>query len=87
MGPSWGISLNRSMIFIWSMEWIEGERPDFLQLSPLAISSTLQVFGGALLLRPTSVYAEDLVVDDDAQRQKVKHVCEIMPYVGIAVFA
>lgn len=40
-----------------------------------------------MFLMPTSVYAEDLVIDDDAQRQKVKHVCEIMPHIGIAVFA
>lgn len=71
---------------------MEGERPVFTTLAVSNLQHFLSlpscpVFGGALLLRPTSVYAEDLVVDDDAQRQKVKHVREIMPYVGIAVFA
>jgi hypothetical protein len=40
-----------------------------------------------LALRPTSVDAEDLVINDDTQRQKVKHICEVMPYVGITVLA
>ena len=29
---------------------------------------------------------EDLVIDDHAQGQEVKHICEVMPYIGIAVF-
>lgn len=35
----------------------------------------------------TSVNAENLVVDDDAQRQKIKHVGKIMPYIGIAILS
>jgi hypothetical protein len=33
----------------------------------------------------TSVYAKDLIVDDNAQSEKVKHVGEVVPHVGIAV--
>lgn len=33
------------------------------------------------------MHAEYLVINDHAQRQVVKHVCKIVPYVGIAVFA
>lgn len=35
----------------------------------------------------TSVDAEYLVVDNDAQRHKVKHVGKVVPHVGISVFA
>src|ERR1051326_9615302 len=34
----------------------------------------------------TAVDAEYLVVDDDRERQEVKHVGEVVPYVGIPVF-
>lgn len=34
----------------------------------------------------TAVYAEDLVVDHHAQSQEIKHVGEIVPDVGVAVF-
>ena len=34
----------------------------------------------------TSVYTKDLVIYHDAERQKVKHVCKVMPDVGIAIF-
>ncbi len=30
---------------------------------------------------------KDLIVDDDAQGEKIKHVRKIMPDVGVAVFA
>lgn len=33
------------------------------------------------------MYAEDLVVDDDRQRQEVEHVCEIVPHVCVAVLS
>ena len=33
------------------------------------------------------MYAEDLVVDDNRQRQKVKHVGEIVPHIRIAVLS
>lgn len=33
------------------------------------------------------MYAEDLVVDHDGQSEKVKHVCEVVPHVRIAVFS
>lgn len=35
----------------------------------------------------TSVDAEYLVVDDDAEGEVVKHVGEVVPYVGVAVLA
>lgn len=41
------------------------------------------VYAGA----QAAMNAEDLVVDDDRQREKVEHVREIMPYVRVAVFA
>lgn len=34
-----------------------------------------------------AVDAEDLVVDDDAEGQEVEHVGEVVPHVGVAVFA
>lgn len=37
--------------------------------------------------RQAAVYAEDLVVDDNREGQKVKHVGEVVPDVGVAVFA
>ena len=33
------------------------------------------------------MYAEDLVIDDDGERQEVEHVGKIVPYIGIAVLA
>jgi hypothetical protein len=48
------------------------------------------VWGGELSGRRggrTSVDAEDLVVDDHAECQKVKHIGEVMPDVGVAVLA
>ena len=32
------------------------------------------------------MHTKDLVVDDHTQRQEVKHVCKVVPYVGVAVF-
>jgi hypothetical protein len=29
IGPSWGISRKRSIILIWSIEWMDGESPAF----------------------------------------------------------
>lgn len=33
------------------------------------------------------MHAEDLIVDDDTEGEEVEHVCEVVPDVGIAVFA
>lgn len=33
------------------------------------------------------MYAKDLVIDDDAERQEVEHVGEIVPYVCIAILS
>ena len=35
----------------------------------------------------SAVHAEDLVIDDDGQRQEIKHVGEVVPDIGVAVFA
>lgn len=37
--------------------------------------------------RETSVKTEDLVVDERGKRQEVEQVCEVLPDVGVAVFA
>lgn len=37
--------------------------------------------------RQTSMYAEDIVIYDDGECEEVEHVCEVVPDVGIAVFA
>jgi hypothetical protein len=37
--------------------------------------------------REAAMDAEDLIVDNDAQRQEIKHVSEIMPNVRVTVFA
>lgn len=36
--------------------------------------------------RKPTMDAEDLVVDDDAQGEKVEHVGKIMPHIGVAIF-
>ena len=33
------------------------------------------------------MHTEDLVVDHDGQGEEVEHVCEVVPDVGVAVFA
>lgn len=35
----------------------------------------------------TSVEAEDLVVDECSERKIIEEICEVFPYVGIAVFS
>lgn len=37
--------------------------------------------------RESSMDAEDLIVDDDAQGKEIEHVGEVMPHVCVAVFA
>src|SRR3954467_2908948 len=37
--------------------------------------------------RETSVETEDLVVNERGERQEVEQVCEVLPDVGVAVFA
>ena len=37
--------------------------------------------------RETSVKTEDLVVDERGKREEVEQVCEVLPDVGVAVFA
>jgi len=64
------------MTFIWSIECIEGDRPAKLDWRTSAVGAK----------KPTSMYAEDLVIDDNAQRQEVEHVGEVVPDIRIAVF-
>lgn len=33
------------------------------------------------------MHAEDLVIDDDTQSEEIKHIGEIMPDIGIAIFS
>ena len=47
-------------------------------------SRALGNFGGAKL---TSMDAENLVVDDNTQREKVEHVCKVVPHIGIPIFS
>lgn len=69
------------MILIWSMEWMDGERPvEWCQLVTVVPKA-----GGTD--RHTAMYAEDLVVDDHAQREIIKHIGEVVPDIGIAVFS
>ena len=37
--------------------------------------------------RQAAVNTENLVIDDDAEGEKIEHICEIVPYVGVSVFA
>ena len=37
--------------------------------------------------RKAAVDTEDLVVDDHTQCEEIKHVCEIVPNIGIAILA
>jgi len=30
--------------------------------------------------------AEYLIIDDDTECQKIEHICEIMPDIGVAIF-
>jgi len=41
------------------------------------------VYGG----REPTVDAKDLVVDNDRKCEEVKHVCKIVPHVGVPIFA
>lgn len=79
MGPSWGISRKRSMILIWSIECIEGERPggfdvscwphNFPFVEVVEVTIDFQVEGRLVSRanRFTSMNAEDLVIDDHTQ--------------------
>lgn len=79
MGPSCGISRNRSITFIWSMEWIDGERPARVRRGFFWWRGEREGF--------TAVDAEDVVVDDDTEGEEVEHVCEVVPHTRIPVFA
>ena len=35
----------------------------------------------------TAMHTEDLIIDDDAQGKEVKHVGEVMPDIGVTIFA
>lgn len=63
------------------MECIEGERPN-------SVTSQLPNFR---LLRYTTfltaMNAEDLVIDDNAESQKVEHIREIVPDVCVSILA
>ncbi len=59
---------------------MDGDRPD-----PVSANENINLHR-LLRMKLTSVNAEDLVINDDAQSQKVKHVCKIMPYIGVSVF-
>lgn len=37
--------------------------------------------------REATVYAEDLIVDDDREGEKIEHVCEVVPHIRVAVLA
>ena len=37
--------------------------------------------------RKAAMNAENLVVNDDAESEEVKHVRKIVPYIGVSIFA
>lgn len=37
--------------------------------------------------RETAMYTEDVVVYDDGKCEEVEHVCEVVPDVGVTIFA
>jgi hypothetical protein len=67
------------MILIWSMECMEGERPIFHR----QLESSGQACGARGI--PTSVYTEYLIINHNAQSQKVEHVGKIMPHIGVPI--
>lgn len=65
------------MILIWSIEWIEGERPVCMNHQPYAWTPQRT--------KRTAMDAEDVVIDNDAQGQIVEHVSEVVPDICIPV--
>lgn len=65
------------MILIWSIECMEGDRPG---------SWSVDASRDASDVSPTSVYAEDLIINDNAKGQKVKHVGKVVPHIGVSIF-
>lgn len=47
----------------------------------------LDLVDGMYRRRQATVYTKDLVVDDHGESKEVEHVCEIVPNVGVAIFA
>lgn len=81
------------MILIWSMEWIEGDKParddthQSQQTARSLVFLSLSCAPSSFFAILTSVDAENLVVYYDTQGQKVKHVGKVVPDVGVAVLA
>lgn len=69
------------MILIWSIEWMEGDRPGWEDL--LVGNHYHRLFQET----PTSMYTEDLVIDDGTQGEEVKHIREVVPDVRVSVLA
>ena len=79
IGPSWGISRKRSIILIWSIEWMEGDRPNHcVNITRYDDMPTIP--------RLTSMYTEYLIVNHNTQCQIVEHVGKVVPDIGIAIF-
>lgn len=79
--------LKRSMILIWSMPCTLGLRPAGSQAETRVSQALLGQERGRSARGRTAVDAEDAVVDDDRQRQKVEHVGEVGPNGSRAVLA
>ena len=78
------------MILIWSMEWIEGERPGAQYVSiylgqaeeaafVYTEGSSAKIWGKRSKHSHTSMDAEDLVVDDNTQCKEIEHIRKIVP--------
>lgn len=37
--------------------------------------------------RQTAMYTKDLIVYDNAEGEKVEHICEVVPDIGVSVFS
>jgi hypothetical protein len=85
------------MILIWSMEWIEGERPGAQYVSMhlgqaeeaafvYTEKSPATIWGKTSKQPHTSMNAEDLVVDDNTQCKEIEHIRKVVPNIRVPIF-
>lgn len=77
--PWSGTSVGRITLRICSMDWRSGERPGEASHTRFSLANLMQTRFKVIQSQPTSMTAEDFLIDNSSHRQTVEAICEGLP--------